>query len=404
MLTKWLRARLSYGDWRGQALRWGVLGLFVLMTVQFVGCYIFNTFGYIDVGRFIHGYERLPFQTRLLLAPLFRWAETSPFMVRYASDLAMNSYFFPNGVTPATVVEFYLDIPCVLIAGFVAVRLYQSASRQKLLGWLVYPLFLVLCVVSYLLHTVQNFRFLYDMPSLAFFSVGLYLIYFRKSKLLLVALFVIATLNRETTLLLIPFYLLNEMAGEREVHAPVSPRTQPRATGGPLAWRPAVMPPARKASTLVRRIRGVPAAVWLIVATMLAYWAVWHVMVFHAFRHNASEYYSRMPFNFYCFRRLRYYPQLFSACGYLLPFLFVYRRKVHDAQLRMWMWAIPVWYALMAWWGILVETRVFGEMLPFIACITVLIAEEVLAAAVLRRSGGEELAAEERDSRAFRVA
>jgi hypothetical protein len=36
-------------------------------------------------------------------------------------------------------------------------------------------------------------------------------------------------------------------------------------------------------------------------------------------------------------------------------------------------------------WGILVETRVFGEMLPFIACAATLVAEEVFAAAVLRR-------------------
>lgn len=122
---------------------------------------------------------------------------------------------------------------------------------------------------------------------------------------------------------------------------------------------------------------------------MLAYWAVWHVFVFHLFRHNPSEYYSRIPFNWYCLRRLRYYPQLFGACGYLLPFLVMHRNRLNDAQLRIWMWVIPLWYTLMTAWGILVETRVFGELLPFIACAGTLIAEESLEAAMARRQHSE---------------
>lgn len=217
---------------RRRISRAALIGLYVLMTVQFVGCYLFLSFPYIDIPRFTHGYERLPFQTRLLLAPLFRWAEHSAFMVHYASHLAMNGYFFPQGIGPAEVVEFYLDIPCVLIAGWVAVQIYRASSRRQLLGWLVYPLFLVLCTLSYILHTIQNFRFVYDMPSLAFFAVGLYLIYFRKSRLLLVALFALATLNRETTLLLIPFYLLSECLQDENARSGPQPSSAATAAGG----------------------------------------------------------------------------------------------------------------------------------------------------------------------------
>lgn len=375
MFTVRLRARFTQ-NWRTALGTLALLGLYLLMTVQFVGCYLFLGFPYLDLRRFTQGYERLPFQTRLLLAPLLRWAQHSAFMIHYASRLAMNGYFFPHGIGPSEVVEFWLDIPCVLIAGWVAVRIYQAASRRRILGWLVYPLFLVLCTVSYILHTVQNFRFAYDLPSLAFFSVGLYLIYFRKSPLLLVALFALATLNRETTLLLIPFYLLSELA-----------------PGGDSEDRPVrrlVLLSALPAVQHLRWKRLLRPEVFLPAGLMLAYWAVWHVFVFHLFRHNASEYYPRLQFNFYCFRRLRYWPQLFSACGFLLPLLPVFRRHIHDAQLRLWMWMIPVWYALMSVWGILVETRVFGELLPFLAVLGTLIAEEALAAALLRRSQAED--------------
>jgi hypothetical protein len=54
------------------------------------------------------------------------------------------------------------------------------------------------------------------------------------------------------------------------------------------------------------------------------------------------------------------------------------------------MWMIPVWYAVMFAWGILVETRVFGELLPLVAVLGVLVAEEALAAAVDRRRLEEE--------------
>lgn len=390
MFTQRLRASSVKEDGRNALSRVGLMALYVLMTVQFVGCYLFLSFPYIDIPRFIHGYERLPFQTRLLLAPLFGWAEHSASIVHYASRLARNRYFFPQGIGPAEVLEFYLDIPCLLIAGWVAVQIYRASSRRQLLGWLVYPLFMVLCTVSYLLHTVQNFRFVYDMPSLAFFAVGLYLIYFRKSRLLLVGLFAVATLNRETTLLLIPFYLLSEcLQGETARSGPQA--SSVAAAAGGAARRPALVPSQRVTASRQqfewRRVLRPEVAITAML--MLVYWGAWHLFIFHMFRHNASEYYPRTVFNLYCFRRLRYYPQLFSACGYLLPFLVIFRKNVRDAQLRLWMWMIPVWYAFMFTWGILVETRVFGEMLPFIACIGTLIAEERVVAALEKRNAAD---------------
>jgi hypothetical protein len=389
MFTNRLLDRAHWAAWREPAIRWAVLGLYLLMTIQFIGCYLFLGHPYIDLDRFGQGYERLPFQTRLLLAPLFHWAQNSPFMVRYASQLSMNEYFFPHGIGPAGVVQLWLDLPCVLVAGWVTVRLYQAATRKHLLGWLVFPFFLVLCTVTYILHVVQNYRFIYDMPSLMFFALGLYLIYFRKPVTLLVALFAVATWNRETTLLLIPFFLLSACVRRRSDTAEQGSVVSVMGEGPGMAtvqWRRMLRP----------GVAG-PAAL------MLAYWAAWHMLVFHLFRHNSSEYYPRISFNWQCVRRLRYYPQLFSAGGFLLPFVLLFRRKVRDAQLRAWLWMIPCWYAVMAVWGILVETRVFGELLPLIACAGMLIAEESLAATVQQRKQGE-VAEEEDHERQARAA
>lgn len=375
-------------QWKTVLVRPALLALYLLMTVQFVACYLFLAHPYIDFNRFAHGYERLPFQTRLLFAPLFRWALESPFLINYADRLSKNNYFFPRGIGPGGVVELYLNIPCVLIAGWVTVRLYQAATRKHLLTWLVYPLFLVLCTVTYILHAVQNFRFVYDMPSLMFFSLGLYLIYFRKSTLLLVALFAVATLNRETTLFLIPFYLLSECVRGWNDQTRLEPQPAHEAsnlqTQTPRLTLLSLLP-VKPTVTGARWQRILKPEAAITAALMLGYWIAWHLFIFHFFRHNASEYYSRIPFNFQCLTRLRYYPQLFSACGYLLPFLFLLRKHIHDTQLRIWLWMIPMWCAIMMVWGILVETRVYGELLPLIVCAATLIAEEVFAAAVLNK-------------------
>jgi len=107
--------------------------------------------------------------------------------------------------------------------------------------------------------------------------------------------------------------------------------------------------------------------------------------VFSLFGANPSEYYPRLLFNLHCFLRLRYWPQLASAFGFLWPFLIIYRNQVRDVQLHAWLLVLPVWYAFMMQWAIVTETRVFGELLPFLAPVAAIIAEEVLVSKVLRQ-------------------
>jgi hypothetical protein len=155
----------------------------------------------------------------------------------------------------------------------------------------------------------------------------------RKSRLLLVTLFGLAALNRETTLFLIPFYLLGELAFSADDENTEGPSLPVR-----LSLVSGLVPAVRR----VRWRKLLRADALIRAGLMLAYWVAWHIIVFHLFRHNASEYYPRFRFNLYCFRRLRYWPQLVSACGYLLPLLPVLSKKVCAAQLRRWMWMIPV--------------------------------------------------------------
>jgi hypothetical protein len=343
LLSTRVRSRLG---WMGLAL------LYVLATIQFVGAYLFLEWPWVNLQLWEDGSERLPFQTRLLLAPLYRYVDHASWSVAYAWRLGRNQYFFPHGVSAGMVLEFCIGILCVLVSGWVVLRIYDAASRIHLLRPLVYPIFLGLCVLAYVLHTVQNFRYVYDMPSLAAFAVGFYLIYFRKPVIWFVLLFAVATLNRETTLLLLPFWAISQALGAE----------------GRVRWR-----------TLLSR------RVLFIVLPLAVYWAAWHHIVFSLFGANPSEYYPRLLFNLHCFLRLRYWPQLASAFGFLWPFLIIYRNQVRDVQLHAWLLVLPVWYAFMMQWAIVTETRVFGELLPFLAPVAAIIAEEVLVSKVLRQ-------------------
>ncbi len=346
----------------------GLLLLYLLATIQFVGSYLYLEYPYVNIHLWERGYAPLPFQARLLLAPLYRWTDTNTWAIHYTSNLARNHYFFPHGIGPDMVLEFVIGIVCVLFSGWVALRIYDVATQHKLLRPLVYPLFLGLCTMAYVVHTVQNFRYVYDMPSLAAFALGFYLIYFRKSVLWFILLFTIATLNRETTLLLLPFWAVSQAMG----------------LNGRLCWR-----------TLVSR------RVLLVAVPLALYWALWHHVVYSIFSGNASEYYSRLLFNLHCFIRLRYWPQLASAFGFLWPFLILYRSRLRDAQLRGWLLVLPLWYGFMLLWAIVTETRVFGELLTFVAPTAVIMAEEVLASRMQRRDlfYEEEMAIRPKSSR-----
>jgi hypothetical protein len=336
------------------SLTWIIAVTYLLATVQVAGCYFTLVRPYINTALYEAGKERLPFQTRVLMMPLMIWAHQSRLATASATLVSSNTFWYLRPAEPEAVVQLCVNIASLIIAGLISFKLYCGARRtnaisRRVLAPLVYPLFLLLFTSHYILHTIQNFRFLYDLPSIAFFAGGLYLIYFRKHPLLFAALFIVSTLNRETTLLLLLFFALTEAT-----------------RGGTFKW----------SDTLSLRCLGVtiPLAIC---------WIGWHFYIFHVFKYNVSEYYPRVLLNLYTIVHPRYWPQLLSAGGFIVPFVILFRDSIVDIQLKAWLLVLPVWCGFMFFWGILVETRVFGELLPYLACVSVLIAEEKIRTCLL---------------------
>lgn len=320
--------------------------VYVLATIQFAWCYLWLTRPYVNTALYEQGLERMPFQGRVLMMLPMRWAHASHTLHFLTQPFALSRFWFPRPVQPEVLVQAAVNVICLLLTGWFTTRIYERSSQRNLLTPMVYPLLLVVCGATYVMHTVQNFRFIYDLPSLAFFSAAMYLMYFRRHWGLFVALFLVATVNRETTLLLLPLYMINQAA-----------------CPGRLRWR-----------------RAFGARTLLVVLPLAAAWIGWQLLIRHIFAHNPSEFYPRLNWNVKSLLVPQAWPQLLSACAYLMLFVVVMRRRIADRRLQAWLWLLPIWFVFMFSFGILIETRVFGELIPFVVVASTLIAEELILA------------------------
>ena len=210
----------------------------------------------------------------------------------------------------------------------------------------IYPLVLVLCTATYVLVSLHARSFYYDLPSLGFFAAGLYLIYFRKHPLWFAALFIVATLNRETTLVLLLFFVLAAMT-----------------ESGKVDWR-----------------RGYAPRTLAVVVPLAIYWIAWHVYVNRLYSGNHTAWIPAYKINLVLLAWPPAWPQLFAAGGYTILPIVLYRKRVKDATLRLWLWTLPAWFCLMFLYGIIVESRLYGELIPYLACMGALIAEQSILA------------------------
>lgn len=320
--------------------------IYILATIQLVWAYHSRVPPYLHLDRYENGLEVTPCQTRMLMMWLLRWAHHNSLLLRLADLFSRFTPIYRSHITPETFVLAITDTIGIILAGWVATRIYDAASQRRLLTAYVYPLVLVLCMVTYVLVALHPRSFYYDLPSLGFFAVGLYLIYFRKQPLWFAALFVVATLNRETTLVLLLFFVLAAVT-----------------ESGKVDWRRCYAP---------RTVA--------VVLPLAIYWIAWHIHVNRLFAHNHAAWIPAYKINLVLLAWPPAWPQLFAAGGYTILPIVVYRKRVTDATLRLWLWTLPAWFGLMFLYGIVVESRLYGELIPYLACMGALIAEQSILA------------------------
>ncbi len=319
----------------------GVVVLYACATLQFVRFYTVSAAFYLNLPAYLSGHERLPFQYRILPALLIR--------ALYATHLLHATGMHNKGAFTAERAPLYvISLVSLVVAGLCTQAIYNTLSRTRPLQLLVYPVFLFTMMWTYSIHVEANFSYPYDMLSVAFFAAGLLCIVRRKF-LPLVAVAAVGTLNRETTLFLIGLYLLDAASAS-------SPQTS---------------------ESLAERFhfRQVP---WIRAGVLFGVWLAIRVALARHFAGNDNtENYVRLHDNLRSLKP-RLWPALLNVCGYMLPVVLLLQRDLWPRRFRNYLWIVPFWFAVMLYAGVIVETRIYGELCPYVAVALVLIVEHRL--------------------------
>ena len=329
--------------------------LYACATLQFVRFYVVSTYFYLDMPRYLAGKERLPFQERILPIFLMWPINHSAFLMRHLSH-PKGGVFTPSASTAQTAAFYLVALVSFSIASLLVVQLYRSVTRSGLLSMLVFPLFMVLTLWTYVVHVDANYSYPYDFPSLAFFAGGLLAIYKRRFLPLLAIMF-FGTMNRETTLFLVGIYILD--AASRELPQNTASEVPPRLS--------------------LRQRFSLAQVSWLRAGLLLLIWAAVKAVIHHHFAHNDnSENFVRLWGNFGRLRP-RLWPTLLNICGYALPIVVILRSRLHPLRFANYLYILPFWLAVMFYTGVILETRIWGELCSFTAVAAVLLLEDYVA-------------------------
>lgn len=326
--------------------------LYLCATLQLIRYYVVSTTFYLRMPLYLHGAERLPFQERVLPIYLMWPINHSAFLMGHLAH-PQRGFDAPSAATRETLAFYLVSLVSFSLACYLVHRLYRAVTQTGLLAVLVVPAFMVLVLWTYVVHLDANFSYPYDMPSLAFFVGGLLAIYTRRFWPLAAVIFV-GTFNRETTLFLIGIFILD--AASRHV-----PEAVLKARAGRL--------------TLSQRfsLRQVP---WARAALLVVIWLAVKLPLAYHYRHNDnSENFVRLWSNIGRLRP-RLWPALLNICGYILPVVVILRARLRPLRFANYLYILPVWVAVMFYTGVILETRVYGELCSFTAVAAVLLLED----------------------------
>jgi hypothetical protein len=304
----------------------------LLATLQFLRSYFVIDSSYLDVLKYESGTERMPYQARILMSFLMRHAGMNRLIVKAAG--AMGGQLHPPDVFSV----FLVDLFALVLLVWVVRAFYLRIMPSGRLSWLPYPLVLWMMAATYIVRFQEAIYFPYDLVAAALFTVCMYLCYARRY-LLLIPVFVLACFNRETIILVVPLVFLNI-------------ETLPRISR--RQWKEPVV-----ALTLV--------CIWILIYRYLN----------HLYAHNPSESFSRIHSNLLVLRNPMQWSQIASGGGFLLGVPFLFWRKMPNQRLRRYSLIIPVWIAIIFCVGLLGESRVFGELIGFLAVYCTVLFESV---------------------------
>jgi hypothetical protein len=301
-----------------------------LATLQFLRAYFIVDQPYLDAVRYEAGTERMPFQSRILMAFVMRHAAANRMLAAIAGRLRGPLH------SPDVLAVLFVDILSLIIVAAVVRAFYRHLSPNGRLLWMPYSLVLWMAAETYVVRFQEAIYFPYDLLAVALFTLCIYLCY-RERYLLLLPVFLLACFNRETVILIAPLVLVNIFLSNRRLSA---------------CWKELA-----------------------VAAGMAGIWIGIHIYLSHLYINNATEQGLRIYQNLHFLSNPQTWPQIASACGFLLPIPFLFWRLLPESRLRGYALLIPLWIVIMFGVGLLPESRIFGELIGLLAVLCTIIFE-----------------------------
>jgi hypothetical protein len=291
--------------------------LLCLATVHCVRSIFLVNVSPIDLQRYEHGTERMPFQGRVAMMPVLRWAHGSHGMQRVAAffdnSLRGTTHFAvpPENVTPEKLACIAAGLTAMLLV--LAFQIQLGRLRTPRVWWMPAVLFLFMLYITYAARYEAQYWYPYDLPHLALFGVAAICI-LEGWLPAAFCLFLLDLPMRETSVFLVPLVLATGFVQQKR---------------SALGWAIAMV------------------VLWLPV---------------HLFATDARMHWLHIG------RALAnplHWPQVGSAFGFLIvPFCFGFGFLTRKE--RWFVFAALPSLAVIALYGIWYETRVWGEwLLPF---------------------------------------
>ena len=303
-----------------------------LICAHFSLVYNLNNRPFLNLAHYAAGNEALPFQSRVLMAWLFRALAGNGLVLRIAQALPIQAR------DPFLAIQLVTSMFC--LAGAIAFTrgsisfLTGDRDFSKWSAWLVaYMAYFNLPLIYGLGYTLP-----YDLPSLFFFSGCVFCI-LRRKYFLFYVLFLLGTFNRETICFVTLFFLCWERS---------------RSTG--------------------HTSRTITGKLAIHVALQGMIWIGIKLYLRHRFALNPEEsggtslFIPHFQYNLRELIKPQQWPLLASNFGFTLPLLVSQRSWILNPGIaRACAIILPLWFCLMFYVGVIIEIRIYTELIAFVS-------------------------------------
>lgn len=311
-------------------------------------CFVANV-SYLDLVRYAAGEERLPYQDRVAMVPVLRWAERSRLLGRAAAAINRSEQATPQHASrpevmgPEKLASVLVGCMSVVVMTFAAT--WYTRRRFPEMWWIGGVLLLAILFASYAARAELNLWYPYDLPHFAVFGLA-----------------TLGILSGQWWLFFLCFFL-DIPIRETSVYLAL--------LGGAVAF-------ARREMRVMAGVAGV----------LLLAWLPFRMVVTHHFAHNSSEVGVRWHSIASAVADPLHWPQVASAGGFLFVPLILGRRYLLRDQWFFVLAAVPCMLVTLIF-GMWYESRIFGE---WTVALAVLLADQLRRMLEERRSGLAETA------------